>query len=479
MKRYRHALLAGLVLAGACRDGDGSAEARASAPEQPRAAEVYWDRKERRLSAEELERGRMDMSWAQTVQLDTTGAGAVRPIPERWEQISAQTVNTGPMHLPIAGDVGGPSVLRVQVLLDRALFSPGIMDGRWGKNTAQAVYWFQKQQGLPGTARMDSATFARLTEAGGKPAELVRSHTLSAADVKGPFTRIPDDIYEHARLECSCYESLGEKLSEMFHATPEVLQQLNPGVRLDDLRAGQTIQVPNVRGDRSASRGEVAELVVSGRGSYVHALDAQGRILYHFPSTLGAKYSPSPSGRFAINAVAQDPSWHYQPALLTGVPDDEEDAMIPAGPNNAVGVVWMDLSEPHYGIHGTSSPETIGYATSHGCVRLTNWDAEFLSHQVRKGLPVHFRDIVGEAKPGDDAAATAGEDGGVSSTPERAPATPEKPRASGEGASTSGSRAASPAAPGREGTRDSARASGGSRGGTRTGTAQADTGRKS
>jgi lipoprotein-anchoring transpeptidase ErfK/SrfK len=304
-------------------------------------------------------------------------------------------VNSGPIHLPITGDVGGPSVLRIQILLDRAYFSPGIMDGNWGKNTAEAIYWFQKSNGLPGTARADSATFAMLSNASGSPQELVAQHRLTEEEVTGPFVKIPDDIYERAELDCSCYESLSEKLSEMFHSTPDLLQKLNPGVDLNSLTAGRTINAPQVRPDGAEPRGTVASLVVSGRGFYVHALDASGNVLYHFPSTLGASYSPSPSGRFEVTRVAQDPVWHYQPGLLTGVPDTLPDATIPKGPNNAVGVVWMALSAPHYGIHGTAEPQTIGYTTSHGCIRLTNWDAEFLSHQLQAGIPVHFRDVVG------------------------------------------------------------------------------------
>ncbi|HET7322107.1 MAG TPA: L,D-transpeptidase, partial [Longimicrobiaceae bacterium] len=133
---------------------------------------------------------------------------------------------------------------------------------------------------------------------------------------------------------------------------------------------------------------------------YVNALDGSGKVLFHFPSTLGAAYSPSPTGKFHVTSITPDPKWYYQPDLLTGVPDDEEPAMIPAGPNNPVGVVWMALSAPHYGIHGTSAPETIGYATSHGCIRLTNWDAHFLSQRIDAGVPVHFRDILG-AKEGE------------------------------------------------------------------------------
>ncbi len=131
---------------------------------------------------------------------------------------------------------------------------------------------------------------------------------------------------------------------------------------------------------------------MSGQGSFVHALDRAGRILYHFPSTLGSTYDPSPQGSFTITSVTEDPWWHFQPSILAHVPDDKPEARIPPGPNNAVGLVWMDLSAPHYGIHGTKSPETIGYATSAGCVRLTNWDALFLSRRVAKGTPVRFRD---------------------------------------------------------------------------------------
>jgi lipoprotein-anchoring transpeptidase ErfK/SrfK len=183
---------------------------------------------------------------------------------------------------------------------------------------------------------------------------------------------------------------------------------LNPGVRLDSTtRAGTEVLVPNV-GDRP--RRPVQQIVVSGDGNYLHAMGADGRIAYHFPTTLGAKYDPTPQGDFRVTNVARDPSWHYQPAILENVPDTEEDAMIPPGPNNAVGVVWMALSEPHYGIHGTASPETIGYASSAGCVRLTNWDALTLAGAIRAGVPVRFRDIAGRegAAAGADSTRTSG-----------------------------------------------------------------------
>ena len=439
INRYGSAALAALLLAacgGDADDADNRPEPRAQASANPAGVQVSWDRNAPRFTQAQLDSMRQDMSWMELVQLDTTGSGApAQRNPETWEQISAQAVNGGGQFVPLSGDVAGPSVLRTQILLDRAMFSPGIMDGRWGKNTVQALYWFQHREGLPATARLDSATFQRLRQVAGNPEQLVVTKTLTADDVKGPFTRIPEDIYEHARLSCSCYESLSEKLSEAYHATPELLQQLNPDADLDNLQAGQTINVPAVRDEsRAGSRGQVAKLVVSGRGNYVHAVDAGGRVLYHFPSTLGGKYSPSPTGAFRVNGVTQDPAWHYQPDILVGVPDDEPEAMIPAGPNVAVGKVWIDLSEPHYGIHGTSEPQTIGYASSNGCVRLTNWDVEFLSHHVRAGIPVEFRDISGEKQAEDPANAEAG--ASASSSGRTASSTPAAP-ATGSGRSSS------------------------------------------
>jgi lipoprotein-anchoring transpeptidase ErfK/SrfK len=396
------AALAALVAGGAACEREPAPEPRPEPVPQETAearrerVALAWER-QARMSEEELDRARMDMSWKEVVELDDPG-GDGPPNPERWEQITPEAVNGNRQHLPLHGDVAGPSVLRAQILLNRALFSPGIMDGRWGRNTAEAVYWFQRREGLRATARVDSATFRALVRAAGDPERLVVRHTLTEEDVAGPFTEIPDDIYEHARMECSCYESLSEKLSERFHSTPELLAKLNPGMELDALRAGQAIHVPAVRSPE-ASGERVARIVVSGRGTYLHAMDESGRILYHFPSTLGGRYSPSPTGDFRVTSVARDPDWHYQPAILHGVDDDDEEAIIPAGPNVPVGTVWIALSEPHYGIHGTNEPRTIGYASSNGCVRLTNWDAEFLARFVRPGTPVEFRDIEGRTNP--------------------------------------------------------------------------------
>jgi lipoprotein-anchoring transpeptidase ErfK/SrfK len=406
MKKIVCAALAGLVLS-ACGDKDGGGEQKAPPPESGTAqaapassgADLQYAQ-DTTLTPQQIEQGRFAQDWTKVVKLDTTGSGAPVRNPEKWEQIDAQRVNTGPMFLPLSGQVSGPSVLRVQILLDRALFSPGEMDGHYGKNTAKAVYFFQQSHGLPTTARVDSATFQALARAGGSPDNLVTQRRLTADDVKGPFIEIPDNVQAQAKLPCSCYNTLSEKLGEAYHISPDLLKRMNPGVNLDAVAAGQTINVPVVRDPNAARGGQVAEIVVSGQGSYVQALDGSGKILFHFPSTLGATYDPSPSGEFKVTNIEQNPVWHYQPELIATASDTAHEAMVPGGPNNRVGAVWMALSAPHYGIHGTNKPETIGYATSSGCVRLTNWDAQFLSHRISRGVPVHFRDIQGRAAGG-------------------------------------------------------------------------------
>jgi lipoprotein-anchoring transpeptidase ErfK/SrfK len=310
---------------------------------------------------------------------------------EKWEQITPEVVNAGTRVFPIGRGHSGASVLRVQLLLDRAYFSTGMIDGRWGKNTTNAVHWLQTREGLPATGTVDSATYARLEELAGAPAELVRRHALTADDVKGPFAPIPENIYEHARLRCSCYETLGEKLTELFHVRRDLLQKLNPGVDLDQVVAGDTLNVLDVRDMSAPPAGKVATLVISGTDNYLQAVDSTGRILYHFAATLGSSFDPSPEGDFRVTSVHENPWWRYQPKILAHVPDWKPEALIPPGPNNSVGRVWMSLSAPHYGIHGTKSPETIGYAQSAGCVRLTNWDVMFLSKRLAPGTPVQFR----------------------------------------------------------------------------------------
>jgi hypothetical protein len=397
-------------------------------------AAPYWN-DEPALTMEDLERGRHDSTWLRAAVSDSTPlelapwdsrarldsldvealpdpepAGSApfevtTPFPETYDDLddvaAAGDSALPAVRLPIGGSAQGPSVLYVQVLLDRSPFSPGIVDGKWGKNSSKAVWWLQRAEGLEPTGEVDSLTFARLVALAGAPEPYVRTVRLEASDVAGPFVEIPADVHAQAELDCMCYRSALEQVAERYHSAPELLERLNPGRALDSLLAGDSLMVPDVDaladGHPAADGGPmVSRLVVSIDGFYVHALDEAGRLLYHFPATLGSKYQPSPDGAYEIVSVTFDPWFHWQPALFDEVPDTEPDARIPPGPNSPVGVVWMALSKDNYGIHGTSEPATIGYATSHGCVRLTNWDARFLAERVEAGVPVVFRDLQAE-----------------------------------------------------------------------------------
>ena len=357
------------------------------------------------LSSDELEAGRNDSSWRRYLREEAAGAGSAAGDTAGVGTSSSRTASSDTAAGARADDPSGASrdsILRLQVLLDNARFSPGIIDGRWGKNTEKALYWFQKSNGMSATGNVDARTMSALEQAA-RVGEPVRSHTLTENDVAGPFEDLPEDVYARAEQPCLCYESLREKLGEVFHAAPELLETLNPDVDLNAVSAGQTLRVPAVEpfhlselpDGKYTGGGEVARIVISDGGHYVHAMDDAGNIMYHFPSTLGSDYAPSPTGDFTVESITFDPTWHYKPDLLTGVDPSKEDAILPEGPNNAVGVVWMQLSKPHYGIHGTSAPETIGYVTSHGCVRLTNWDAGWLGQRIPPGVPVEFRDVGG------------------------------------------------------------------------------------
>ncbi|MEP6744224.1 MAG: L,D-transpeptidase [Gemmatimonadota bacterium] len=306
---------------------------------------------------------------------------------------TAEAINNAPVVVPVKGDVAGPSVLKTQVYLDRAHFSVGALDGRWGRNSAIALWWYQRSRGIeaadPGA--LDEQTFRSLAAAAGGVPALVQ-HTLGENDLKGPFVSIPDDMYDKAKLNCLCYETVQEKLAEKFHTTIDLLDRLNPGVKVADVKVGDRLWVPNVRAPLTQDQPDIAKIVVSIRGNSLNAFDAGGNLIFHAPTTLGSKYDPSPNETVAVKKTVFDPHFHYQPTLLAEVPDDEPEANLNPGPNSPVGVVWSALTKPHFGIHGTSDPDSIGYASSHGCVRLTNWDAAEVGHRVSPGVPVEFLD---------------------------------------------------------------------------------------
>jgi len=343
--------------------------------------------------------------------------------------------------------------MQLQVVLDQQGFGPGIIDGEDGLSTANALKGFQEAHSLEITGELDEPTRQALARWRTIPATRVVRIPESWGRIE--FNAVPDAPEDQAKMERLGYESLEEKLAERFHTTVEVLERLNPGSRpagstpdsavasaspVDTegaatasasgageksapapagttpsqaaFRPGQLVRVPNVGLEASgghaaaddrdwartlaslgvaAKQPEVAKVVVDKSESWLKAYDEAGRLVAMFTVTSGSSHDPLPLGEWGINGVSHNPPFSYDPELFWDVPDSEEKQQLPPGPNGPVGVVWIDLTKEHYGIHGTGEPPTIGRAQSHGCVRLTNWDAARLAGMVDGSTKVLFQ----------------------------------------------------------------------------------------
>ncbi|WP_374584195.1 L,D-transpeptidase family protein [Pseudoduganella sp.] len=271
-------------------------------------------------------------------------------------------------------------IVRAQVLLDRANFSSGQIDGAAGSNLRQALLGFQRARGLPETGKPDAATLAALDD--GEP--VLATYTVTEADLAGPFEPVPEEMSEKAKMTALGYASVAEALAERFHASPALLRKLNRGKAID--QAGTQLVVPNV--DAARALPKAASIVVDRSERTLSLLDGGGRVIAQMPSTTGSEHDPLPVGQWKVNGVARNPPFHYNPKLFWDARPGDSKATIPPGPNNPVGVVWIDLSIDHYGIHGTPEPGQIGKTQSHGCIRLTNWDAARVADAVGPGTPV-------------------------------------------------------------------------------------------
>lgn len=276
------------------------------------------------------------------------------------------------------------AMARAQILLDRTRFSPGIIDGLGGENTRQAIAAFQEANDLEVTGELDAEVFEQLTS--GDSNRVLADYTLTEDDVAGPFIgTVPEDIAEMGKLETVGYSDAREALAEKFHMSEALLDALNPGV--DFGRAGQTIVVASTGPD--SLDGKVARIEVNKTENSLRAFDADGKLLAFYPATIGSGEMPSPTGTHTVKLIAPRPNYTYDPSRVS-YGEGGGKVVVPPGPNNPVGSVWIGLSRDTYGIHGTADPAKIGKTASSGCVRLTNWDVEQLASAVEEGVEVEF-----------------------------------------------------------------------------------------
>src|SRR3954451_8075641 len=296
------------------------------------------------------------------------------------ERINAANFNG---KLPSEDSVS-PLAIKVQVLLDRAHFSPGEIDGRFGDNVHKALQAFAEANSLGADKVLTPEIWTKLQQGSSDP--VITEYVLTERDIKGPFIdKLPARMEDMTQLKRLSYTSAKEALGERFHMSPEILSALNPRQKFD--HAGAKINVVNVPNDAPA---KAARIEVDKARETVKAFAGDGKLVAFYPASVGSEEKPTPSGTLKVTAIQPNPTYRYDPKYKFKGVESTKPFTINAGPNNPVGAMWIGLSQAGYGIHGTADPARVSKTESHGCVRLTNWDVKRLAQSLRKGVAVTF-----------------------------------------------------------------------------------------
>lgn len=295
--------------------------------------------------------------------------------------LTIDAVNSAEQLKPVGAGKKNASVLRAQILLDRAHFSSGEIDGAYGSNMRQALAGYQRKNGLDVNATINAVTWTALNA---DTAAALVPYTILDSDIAGPFNPVPEGMADKANMATLGFSSIDEALGEKFHISPGLMKRLNPGKDL--MRAGEEIIVPNVLDTEPLPKAR--KIIVDKSDGTLTLIDTEGKIMAQYPATTGSAHDPLPLGAWKVKGISRNPVFRYNPKLFWDANPADKKATIPAGPNNPVGVAWVDLTKEHYGIHGTPTPSTIGKTQSHGCIRLTNWDVMSVTQSVSTGTEV-------------------------------------------------------------------------------------------
>ena len=308
--------------------------------------------------------------------------------PARSAGLDAAAINNADFRgKPPAEDKVDTAMVKVQILLDRAMFSPGEIDGKFAENTQKALRAYADAKSLTFQKTLTPELFAKLTETGQEA--VIAPYTITESDVKGPFLKkLPAKMENMKDLASLGFTSPREALAEKFHMSEALLSALNPGKKFD--RAGDTVFVANVL--NKPNKLTIGRVEVDKSRQTVKAFDTQGALVAFFPATVGSDEKPTPSGTLKVVSSDPNPNYRYNPDYKFKGVKSKHPFTIKPGPNNPVGSYWVGLSAEGYGIHGTADPSKVSKSESHGCVRLTNWDGALLGRNIKKGTPVDFVD---------------------------------------------------------------------------------------